>query len=130
MRNVLEESARISRGNCKDLGLLKAIDFDALLIPGGFGVAKNLSDFAFTGKDMQVKGDVALVLKDFHAAGKVIGMTCIAPLLAAKVLGDKKLKMTLGKHKENFPFSGTIDLASSFGNRMEELDVNDVCVDW
>jgi enhancing lycopene biosynthesis protein 2 len=79
---------------------------------------------------MQVQEDVALVLKDFHAAGKVIGMTCIAPLLAAKVLGDKKLKITLGKHGENFPFSGTIDLASSFGNKLEELDINDVCVDW
>jgi enhancing lycopene biosynthesis protein 2 len=55
---VLEESARISRGNCKDLKELKAKDFDALIIPGGFGVAKNLSDFAFKGKDMVVKDDV------------------------------------------------------------------------
>ena len=66
--------------------LLKVKDFDALLIPGGFGVAFNLSDFALKGRDMQVDPDVALVLKDFHEAGKVIGMTCTAPILAAKVL--------------------------------------------
>ena len=115
---MLEESARIARGDCKDMNLLKSSDFDALLIPGGFGAAKNLSDFASKGGDMQVKEDVAMVLKDFHSAGKVIGITCISPLLAAKVLGDKQLKMTLGKHAENFPYAGTIDLATSFGNKM------------
>ena len=82
-RNVLQESARIARGNCKDLKELKATDFDVLIIPGGFGVAKNLSDFAFKGKDMTVKDDVANVLREFHSHNKVIGMTCIAPLLAA-----------------------------------------------
>ena len=64
---------------------------------------------------MSVKSDVSIVLQDFHSAGKVIGMTCIAPILAAKVLGQKGLKMTLGKHADNFPFAGSIDLASSFG---------------
>jgi len=56
------------------------------------------------------------LLKEFHSAGKVIGLTCIAPILAAKVLGEKNLKITLGKHGENFPFASSIDLASSFGN--------------
>ncbi len=57
-------------------------------------------------------------------------MTCIAPILAAKVLGEKGLKITLGKHGDNFPFCSSIDVASSFGNQMEELDVKGVCVDW
>lgn len=50
----MEESARISRGDCKDLAHLEAKDFDALLIPGGFGAAKNLCDFGFKGGDMSV----------------------------------------------------------------------------
>jgi enhancing lycopene biosynthesis protein 2 len=67
---------------------------------------------------------------DFHSHGKVIGLTCIAPLLAAKVLGDKHLRLTLGKKGSNFPFSGTIDLAESFGNNLEPHDVRGVCMDW
>ena len=65
-RNVMVESARISRGNCKDLVDLNANDFDALIIPGGFGAAKNLSDFGFKGQDYAVKQDVAAVLQEFH----------------------------------------------------------------
>lgn len=62
-------------------------NYDALFIPGGFGVAKNLSDFATKGDAMIVNTDVERVLKDFHANSKHIGMCCIAPILAAKVFG-------------------------------------------
>ena len=86
-RNVMEESSRISRGDCKALSDLKAQDFDALLIPGGFGAAKNLCDFGFKGADMTVQADIEKVLKDFHSMNKVIGLTCIAPVIAAKVFG-------------------------------------------
>ena len=129
-RNVLVESARIARGNVKDLNQLRASDFDALIIPGGFGAAKNLSDFGFKGQDYQVKEDVANVLKDFHKQGKVIGLTCIAPILAAQVLGESKLKMTMGKRAANFPYAGSIDVAAKYGNLMEEKDVREVSVDW
>ena len=112
------------------MGLLKANEFDALLIPGGYGVAVNLSDFALKGRYMQVNPEVAIALKEFHEAGKVIGMTCTAPILAAKVLAETKLKLTLGKHDNNFRFSETIDFAASLGHKIKELDVNDVCVDW
>ena len=67
-RNVLEESARIARGNVKSLDQLSIADFDALFIPGGFGAAKNLSDFGVKGADMAVKDDVVSVIKEFHAA--------------------------------------------------------------
>ena len=53
-RNVLVESARIARGNVKNMQELKSGDFDALFVPGGFGAAKNLSDFGFKGGDMEV----------------------------------------------------------------------------
>ena len=83
----MQESARISRGNVKSLDHLNAADFDALFIPGGFGAAKNLSDFGVKGADMAVMQDVASVMKDFHVAQKYMGLCCISPILAAKVFG-------------------------------------------
>ena len=80
----MEESARIARGNVKDLNELDFHDFDALIIPGGFGAAKNLSDFGIVGDKMKVSDDVAKVLNDFKDSKKVIGLACIAPILAAK----------------------------------------------
>ena len=64
-RNVMEESARIARGAVKDMELLKASDYDALIIPGGFGAAKNLCSFGFEGANMTVHDDVERVLRDF-----------------------------------------------------------------
>ncbi|XP_041368741.1 glutamine amidotransferase-like class 1 domain-containing protein 3A, mitochondrial [Gigantopelta aegis] len=85
-RNVLVESARIARGNISALSKLKANEFDAVIFPGGFGAAKNLSSFAVDGTAMKVNADVERVLKEFHGAGKPIGLCCIAPVLAAKVI--------------------------------------------
>ena len=67
-RNIMEESSRIARGNVKPLSELKASDFDALFVPGGFGCAKNFSDFGFKGAEMTVQEDVSAVFKDFHAS--------------------------------------------------------------
>ncbi|MBL8761366.1 MAG: isoprenoid biosynthesis glyoxalase ElbB [Phycisphaerae bacterium] len=86
-RNVLEESARIARGKIAPLASLKAADFDALVFPGGFGAAKNLCDFAAKGPECSVQSNVARTLREFHAAKKPIGLCCIAPVLAARVLG-------------------------------------------
>eukprot|EP00351_Strombidinopsis_sp_SopsisLIS2011_P006052 CAMPEP_0116870206 /NCGR_PEP_ID=MMETSP0463-20121206/75_1 /TAXON_ID=181622 /ORGANISM="Strombidinopsis sp, Strain SopsisLIS2011" /LENGTH=128 /DNA_ID=CAMNT_0004506433 /DNA_START=248 /DNA_END=634 /DNA_ORIENTATION=- len=123
-RNVLVESARLARGDVKAISQLKASDFDALFVPGGFGAAKNLSDFGFKGADMQVHSDVEAVLKDFHATKRPIGLCCISPVVAAKVFGTKSggpgLKMTLGARGDNWPYNGSIDAANSFGNTMQE----------
>ncbi len=94
-RNVLVESARIARGKVQNLKEFKAADFDVLMIPGGFGVAKNLCDFAFKGSDCSVNPDVAHAIKAMHQAGKPIGALCISPVLVSKVLGD--VKLTLGQ---------------------------------
>lgn len=129
-RNVLEESARIARGNVKSLDNLKAADFDALFIPGGFGAAKNLSDFGVKGADMAVKDDVASVMKEFHAAQKYMGLCCISPILAAKVFGKNSggqgAKLTLGSKggEDAWPYQGSIDAASSFGNDMVEVEID------
>ena len=129
-RNQMEESARIARGNVKSLSDLSAADYDTLLIPGGFGAAKNLSTFGFDGADMTVNAEVERVLRDFRTANKVIGLTCISPIIAAKVFGSDGVKLTLGGRTENFPYAGSIDAAASFGAQMEECDVSGVVTDW
>ena len=99
-------------------------------MPGGFGAAKNLCTFGFDGAQMTVHEDVEKVLRDFHSADKVIGMTCISPIIAAKVFGSKGVKLTLGGRGESFPSAGAIDAAISFGANVEEMDVSKVCTDW
>ena len=86
-RNVMVESARIARGDVKDIDDLTSDNYEALFMPGGFGAAKNLSDFGVKGANMTVKRDVAKVLKDFHVNEKYIGLCCIAPVVAAKFFG-------------------------------------------
>ena len=94
-RNVLVESARIARGNIKDLKTFKAEDYDGLIIPGGLGAAKNLSTFAFEGPDCTVNEDVVRAVKKTASLKKPIGALCIAPALVAKILGD--VEVTIGQ---------------------------------
>jgi enhancing lycopene biosynthesis protein 2 len=97
-RNVLVESARIARGNIQPLSEFKATDFDVILMPGGFGVAKNLCTFAFDGENCKVNKDVESALKAMHDAGKPIGALCISPVVVAKILGD--VELTIGQDKD------------------------------
>ncbi|ATE75117.1 MULTISPECIES: isoprenoid biosynthesis glyoxalase ElbB [Pseudomonas] len=86
-RNVLVESARIARGNIKDIREADVEDFDALIVPGGFGAAKNLSNFAVEGAGCSVQPDVLALTEAFAEAGKPVGLICISPALAAKIYG-------------------------------------------
>lgn len=95
-RNVLVESARICRGDIAPLSEADAAKLDALILPGGFGAAKNLSDFAFKGADCSVLPELATLIKAVHAAGKPIGFLCIAPAIAARVLGEAGVAITIG----------------------------------
>lgn len=106
-RNVLIEAARIARGNIKDLKDFNASNYDAILFPGGFGVAKNLCTFAFKGPDCDVNPEVETALKAMHEAGKPIGALCIAPALIAKILG--KVEVTIGQD------AGTAEAITSLG---------------
>jgi len=131
-RSVLSESARISRCAVKSLSVLKQDDAMALVIPGGFGAAKNLSDFGFKGTDMTVDPEVERVLTDFKSAGKPIALCCIAPILAAKVFGDKGgVTLTLGMKgdADAWPYGGAVDAARSLGANVVEATVADVVVD-
>ena len=94
-RNVLIESARIARGKIASLATFSPESADALVIPGGFGAAKNLSSYAFDGAKCTVNSHVAAAIKAMHAAGKPIGALCIAPVILAKVLGN--VTLTIGQ---------------------------------
>jgi len=85
-RNVLVEAARIVRGDVKDIAEVTAADMDALIFPGGYGVAKNLSTYAFDGPNCQVHAEVYRLVREMIAANKPLGVICIAPAMLAKVL--------------------------------------------
>ncbi len=97
-RNVLEEAARIVRGDIRDIAEVMAEDMDALIFPGGFGVAKNLSTFAFDGPGCQVNDEVHRLVREIIAANKPLGVICIAPAMLAKVLEGTGVntKLTIG----------------------------------
>jgi len=97
-RNVLVESARIARGDIKNLAEANIKDFDAVIFPGGFGVAKNLCDFAVKGLDCSVNPVVETFVTQALKAGEVLGFVCIAPALLAKVAGkiDLHPDITIG----------------------------------
>ena len=97
-RNILEEASRIARvGQCLDLALARVEAYDALLLPGGAGVAKNLCSFAVKGAEAEVRPDVAAFVGGFFQAEKPVGAICIAPALVALVLsGRGAARLTLG----------------------------------
>jgi enhancing lycopene biosynthesis protein 2 len=122
-RNVLVESARIARGEVKDLKDVKAADLDGLTIPGGFGAAKNLSDFAFKGQDATVLPDVQRLLSEMVAAGKPVGAICIAPATLTKALSDKKPEVTIGND------SATAAAIEAMGGKHKTCTVDMIHVD-
>lgn len=121
-RNVLVEAARIARGNIKPLADASAADYDALLVPGGFGVAKNLSNFAVAGADMDVDPDFLALARDFHAAGKPIGLICIAPVMSAAICGEG-VSCTIGNDAE------TAAAITAMGGQHLECPVTEARVD-
>jgi len=99
-RNVLEEAGRIARGKVTPITEINVEEYDALVIPGGFGVAKNLSSFAFKGSIGEIEPEVLAVLKSFRLSNKPIGAICISPALLALAFGENKPTLTIGQHAE------------------------------
>lgn len=120
-RNVLIEAARIARGNIKPLTEYNAQDFDALILPGGFGVAKNLCSFAFDGVNCTVNPEVADAITKTAELNKPIGALCIAPVVIAKVLGD--VQLTIGQDPE------TAEAVEKFGATHKPTGHGEVVVD-
>ena len=124
VRNVLVEAARIARGEIKDLAKVSAADLDALIIPGGFGAAKNLSDFAFKGPDGTVQPEVSRILNEMTDAGKPVGAICIAPATLTMSLGKKlNPEVTIGSDQ------GTAAAIEALGGKHVSSMVQDIVVD-
>jgi len=120
-RNVLIESARIARGDIKPMSEYNEADFDALIMPGGFGAAKNLSDFAVKGPECSVNKDVEKAIKDTVAAKKPLGAICISPAVVARVL--KGVEITIGQDQD------TINGLEAMGARHKKTTHGEVIVD-
>ena len=122
-RNVLVESARIARGEIKRIKEVNPDEIDAIIIPGGFGAAKNLCDFAVNGANCTVNQDVEELLLKMNKAGKPIGAMCIAPVILAKVFGDVKPTLTIGTDKE------TAQAIETMGAIHKDCTVDNIVVD-
>jgi enhancing lycopene biosynthesis protein 2 len=122
-RRVLEEAARIVRGQITEISKVTARDLDALVLPGGFGVAKNLCSFAVDGRNMRVLPDVERLAREMRAASKPQGYICIAPVIAAKLFGSEKVKVTIGNDRD------TAAAIESWGARHVDCKVEEIAVD-
>lgn len=105
-RNMLVEAARIARGNIVDIKTIQPADIDALVIPGGFGSAKNLTKWAFSGPDGEILPEVKLLIVNMVNVGKPIAALCVSPVVIAKALEGSSIhpKMTVGTTEESSPY--------------------------
>ena len=123
-RNVMTESARIARGKIQDIRNIKAGDIDALVVPGGFGAAKNLCSFAVDGADCKVDENVATLLRELHQNKKPIGALCIAPAVIAGVFGKTLApEITIGSD------AGTAAAMENMGARHKNAAVDEIVTD-
>lgn len=121
-RNVLVEAARIARGNIEDVAKLNVDDFDALLLPGGFGAAKNLTDFAVKGAECSINTHVASACRAFANAGKPAGYLCIAPVIMPMIY-ENGVKGTIGND------SAVAAAFNSMGGTHTECTVDNIVYD-
>ena len=122
-RNQLIEGARIARGNIKPLSLLNVEDFDAIIFPGGQGAINNWCDFASKGINCTVLPEIASVMEQAYKSGKWIGAMCIAPVVVAKVLGSKGIRITIGND------SATAKIIEQMGALHENKTATEACID-
>ena len=124
-RNVLVEAARITRGSVEDLASLNMDEFDALLMPGGFGVAKNLSQFATQGAEASVDADLVRAISNARAADKPIGAICISPAVLAAALkqAGQSATLTIGNDAD------TAAAVESLGSTHQDCPVDEAVFD-
>jgi len=122
-RNVLVESARIARGNIRDVGDVQATDIDGLILPGGLGATKNLSNFALERDNAEVRPDVKRLLVEMVQAGKPIGAICIAPATLTRALSGHSPEVTIGNDL------ATAEAIKAMGGKHHPASVEDIYVD-
>lgn len=125
IRSVLKEAARIARCEISDVAQVRAADLDALIIPGGFGAAKNLCTFADDGAECLVDPDVEKLVGDMLDQKKPVGAICIAPALLARIAGSRgiKARLTIGND------AATAGAIKAMGCVHEESPVTECVVD-
>jgi enhancing lycopene biosynthesis protein 2 len=124
-RNVLVESARIARGQIEDIKKARMADLDALVLPGGYGAAKNLSEVATKGPAGEVDPDLVRLVADAHGQKKPIVAICISPAVLAAALqrSGKTANVTIGNDK------ATAEAIASTGSTHTECPVDKAVVD-
>jgi enhancing lycopene biosynthesis protein 2 len=122
-RNMLVEAARIARGNIVSIDQISPADIDGLVIPGGFGNAKNLTKWAFEGPDGTILPEVKLLLVNLINVGKPIAALCVSPVVVAKALEGSSIHpyLTLGTTKEESPYD-----ISAFSQGLEKTGAHAV----
>jgi len=124
-RNTLVEASRIARGKIVPLETIKSDELDALIFPGGTGMAKNIFDYAMTGPDCTIINDVELLVREIINEGKPLGAICIAPVMVAKILQNMGKKGTV---TGGFNQQISADLRS-MGIKVVEVDARNIVVD-
>lgn len=122
-RNCLIEAARIARGPVKDIKMLEFDNLDAIVFPGGFGSAKNLCDFAYKGAEMSVYPDIERIISHGYQSRMPMAFICVAPVMLARTLGDKNVKMTLGND------SDLAEMVTKWGAKHENCTPDNCIVD-
>lgn len=128
-RNILQESARIARSNVLPLSTLAAEDYEALLLPGGFGAAKNLCNFAFAGEQAALEDDIKAAGLAFIRQQKPLLALCAAPVvlaLLAKEAGIKEARLTVGSEEEG---KSLADAIRAWGQVHEAKPIDEACID-
>lgn len=132
-RNILVESARIARGNILDIKDLNLADIDGLVLPGGFGTAKNITKWAFEGSNGEINADVAKLLVDAVQQGKPIAGLCMSPTTIAKALAQAGIKanLSVGTTAEASPYdiAAIAGGVSSLGHTHEAHTIRDIAID-
>jgi len=125
-RNLLVEAARISRGQIECLSKLNPVDFDAIVIPGGFGIAKNFSDYPLVGNGFVVDSELKAIILQFHSLHKWIGAICIAPVLVAGAFAGSGFnpKITTGLANDS-----ASDAVKAIGCQVVRLPSSEICID-
>lgn len=132
-RNILVESARIARGKVTEISRISPSDIDALVIPGGFGSAKNFTSWAFDGPAGEIRSDVKLIIVNMINVGKPIVALCVSPIVLAKAMEDSniKLNLTIGSTKSPSPYSiaGFMEGINKTGALTTEREFNEILID-
>ena len=132
-RNIMVEAARIARGNVVDVSEVSPATLDGLIIPGGFGSAKNFSKWAFSGPEGEISPEIKLLLVNLINAGKPIAALCVSPILIAKALEGSSIKtnLTLGNSKDKSPYT-IADFHNGVektGAKSEEKSISEILID-